>query len=333
MTLFSARHSEAETPHWRAAAAISISRAVAPALRRYSCELRTARLPPVDMSPHTRLRARFSCGGANSAFTLLQSHSSSSATSMDSAVKLPCPISDLATRMTTVSSGSITTQAVISAAPPAARTGCGPNGISNPSASEPPTAATLARTERRSMCAMSFMAGAGHAERVLQHPQEGRAGIDVDVVRLSLDGETHRSLLNDEAGQSRRSGGLSDRRSRSSRRADAVVLQRDRAEALAGRRVDRVEHRRRGHPDRGLADSAPEAAGGHDNGLDLGHLADAQHVIGIEVRLLDRAILDRALAVDERGQAVDEGARHLPFDLGRIDRGARIGGADNTMDL
>src|SRR6266446_4049574 len=285
MTLFSARHSEAETPHWRAAAAISISRAVAPALPTYSCELRTARLPPVDMSPHTRLRARFSCGGANSAFTLLQSHSSSSATSMDSAVKLPCPISDLATRMTTVSSGSITTQAVISGAPPAARTGCGPNGISNPSASEPPTAATLARTERRSMCAMSFMASAGHAE------------------------------------QSRRSGGLDDRRSRSSRRADAVVLQRDRAEALAGRRVDRVEHRRRRHPDRGLADAGPEAAGGHDNGLDLGHLADAQHVVGIEVRLLDRAILDRALAVDERGQAVDEGARHLPFDLGRIDRG------------
>ena len=63
------------------------------------------RLAPVDMLPQTRLRLRFSCGGANSAFTLLQSHSSSSATSIGSAVKLPWPISDLATRMVTVSSG------------------------------------------------------------------------------------------------------------------------------------------------------------------------------------------------------------------------------------
>jgi hypothetical protein len=34
MTLFSAWHSAGGTPHWAAAAAISISRAVAPALRR-----------------------------------------------------------------------------------------------------------------------------------------------------------------------------------------------------------------------------------------------------------------------------------------------------------
>ncbi len=33
---------------------IRIARAVAPALRKKSCEVRIERLPPVDMSPHTR---------------------------------------------------------------------------------------------------------------------------------------------------------------------------------------------------------------------------------------------------------------------------------------
>src|SRR5262249_14437427 len=59
------------------------------------------------------------------------------------------PISDLATRMVTVSSGSITIQAVISWADGTACTARGPNGISKPRTSEPPTAATLARNDRR----------------------------------------------------------------------------------------------------------------------------------------------------------------------------------------
>ena len=152
MILLAARHSDAATFHCCAAAAISIARAVAPALRKNSCEERMARLPPVDMSPQARLRTRFSCGGANSALTLLQSHSSSSATSIGSAVKLPCPISDLATWIVTVSSRPITTQAVISRALSAARTPRGPNGMSKPSESALPTAATLTRNERRSIC-------------------------------------------------------------------------------------------------------------------------------------------------------------------------------------
>ena len=52
VTLLSAAlHSLAGTPHCWAAAAISISRPVAPALRRYSCELRMVRLPTEAMSP------------------------------------------------------------------------------------------------------------------------------------------------------------------------------------------------------------------------------------------------------------------------------------------
>jgi hypothetical protein len=111
-----AAHSVSGTFQRAAAAAISMARAVAPARRKSFCDALMERLAPVDILPQTRSRLRFSWGGANSAFTLLQSHSSSSATSIGSAVKLPWPISDLATRMVTVSSGSITIQAVISRA-------------------------------------------------------------------------------------------------------------------------------------------------------------------------------------------------------------------------
>src|SRR5256885_10024900 len=59
MKLFDAEHSDAGTPHCCAAAAISISRAVAPALRKYSWELRIVRLPTAAISPQARLRFTF----------------------------------------------------------------------------------------------------------------------------------------------------------------------------------------------------------------------------------------------------------------------------------
>jgi hypothetical protein len=149
MVLFSAWHSHAGTAQRAAAAAISISRAVAPAWRRVCCEALTERLALVDMSPQTRCRLRFSAGAANSGFTRRQSHSSSSATSMGSAVKMPWPISERATRMTTVSSGQITIQALTSGAASPARAGSPPSGSSKPSTKPPPMAAALARKERR----------------------------------------------------------------------------------------------------------------------------------------------------------------------------------------
>ena len=154
MTLFSARHSAAGTPHCAAAADISISRAVAPAVRSACCEPRTERLAPVDMSPHARWRLRFSSGATYSGVTRLQSQASSSATSIGNAVDMPCPISDLATRMTTESSGAMMIQAVISALPSDPCVGMLSNGIAKPSVSEPPNAAALARSERRSSGAM-----------------------------------------------------------------------------------------------------------------------------------------------------------------------------------
>ena len=56
---------------------------------------------------------------------------------------VPCPISERAMRMTTLSSGLITTQAVTSGEPSAARTTLGTERKSTPSASPPPKAAAL----------------------------------------------------------------------------------------------------------------------------------------------------------------------------------------------
>ena len=105
ITLLAAVHSEAGTFHSLAAAWISISRAAAPPLRTYSCDVRMPRLPPVEKSPHTRLRATFWPGVGYSDVTFDQSHSSSSATSWARPVSVPWPISERAMRMTTVSSG------------------------------------------------------------------------------------------------------------------------------------------------------------------------------------------------------------------------------------
>ena len=142
MTLFAALHSAAGTFHWFGRGLRSASsRAAAPPLRTYSCDMRMPRLPPVEKSPQTRLRATLWPGVGYSVVTFDQSHSSSSATSWARPVSVPCPISERAMRMTTVSSGRITTQALISGEPSAARTTVGPNGRRKPSARPPPTAA------------------------------------------------------------------------------------------------------------------------------------------------------------------------------------------------
>src|SRR5450830_325369 len=77
----------------------------------------------------------------------------------------------------------------------------------------------------------------------------------------------------------------------------AVVLQRQIAHPLAGGGEDGVEHRRRSHRNRRLADTAPEAAGRHDDRLHLRHLIQLHYLIGIEVLLLHLAVFQRALAV------------------------------------
>src|SRR2546429_6540978 len=107
------------------------------------------RLPPVAMSPQTRLRARFCPGKTCSVATFFQSHSSSSATSCARPVSVPCPISERAMRITQVLSGLTTTQALTSV--PAAVAACADptNGSLNPSARPPPAAVELTMNLRR----------------------------------------------------------------------------------------------------------------------------------------------------------------------------------------
>ena len=152
-----ATHSAAGTFQRAAAAPISISRAMAPACRNASWENAIDRLAPVDKSPQSSRRRRFSAGATSSVRTVDQSHSSSSATSMARPVIAPCPISELAMRMTTVLSGWITIQAVISvlslSSPGTGGEGAvaeaAANGMAKPRASPPPTALIPASKRRR----------------------------------------------------------------------------------------------------------------------------------------------------------------------------------------
>src|ERR1700760_3062479 len=154
------------------------------------------RLPPVEKSPQTRLRATLWPGVGNSVTTLDQSHSSSSATSWARPVSEPWPISERATRITTVSSGRITTQALTSGEPSAARTIVGPpKGMSRPSARPAPTAAVPMTKERRLRGATCLFMSASSSvrDRVdrFAHLLEGAAAadigdglVDVGVARL-----------------------------------------------------------------------------------------------------------------------------------------------------
>src|SRR6202044_1683596 len=129
---------------------MSIIRAIAPPLRTYSLDSRMPRLPPVEKSPHTRLRATFWPGVGNSVVTFDQSALSSSATSCARPVSVPWPISERAMRMTMVSSGLITTQASTSGEPSSARTTVlAPSGRLKPSARPAPAADEPTMKERR----------------------------------------------------------------------------------------------------------------------------------------------------------------------------------------
>src|SRR5215211_6475446 len=153
------------------------------------------RLPPVEKSPQTRLRATFWPGVGYSHSTFDQSHSSSSATSWARPVRVPCPISDRAIRMITVSSGFTTTQALTSGGR-AWACASRPSGMWNPN--ESPAAAELTRNDRRFIRGISFMTASSSRARgsgvdcradllVGAAPADvGDVGVDVGVGRLCL---------------------------------------------------------------------------------------------------------------------------------------------------
>src|SRR5687768_4530286 len=89
-------------------------------------------------------------------------------------------------RMTTVSSGRITTQALTSGEPSAARKTAGPpKGISRPRARPPVTAAEETMKERRFMV-MAFSSGLGCGVDGFAHLLEGAAATDVGDARVDV---------------------------------------------------------------------------------------------------------------------------------------------------
>src|SRR5205807_9754889 len=138
--------------------------------------------------------------GANSILTLVQSASSSSATSIGSAVATPWPISERSTTMSTLLSGLIRSHAlgangaagVVATRPPAGRW--------NPMTSPAPAAAVVSRNSRRETFESALMS------RSLRGPVDrrpdaligaaaanvGHRGVDVGVRGVRLLGEQRR---------------------------------------------------------------------------------------------------------------------------------------------
>src|SRR5215212_538272 len=112
-----------------------------------------------------------------------------------------------------------------------------------------------------------------------------------------------------------------------------LIPQWHRPDTLSGRREVSVENGRSSHADCRLADASPEAAARHQDRFHLRHLADPHRIVGVEIRLLDAAILHGASAVEQSRQAVDERTRDLAFDLRGIDGMARISGGNDAMHL
>src|SRR6516164_9281861 len=106
--------------------------------------------------------------------------------------------------------------------------------------------------------------------------------------------------------------------------AQTVILQWQRAHALAGGGKDRVAQSRSERRYRRFADAAPKLAAWHDDGFDLWRVRKPQHFVSVEVRLLGGAILDGDFAVERCGQRVDDRALHLHFDRERVDHMAGI---------
>src|SRR5688572_30751175 len=138
------------------------------------------RLPPVEKLPHARPRARFWPGVGYSVVTFAQSQSSSSATSWARPVSVPWPISERAMRITTVSSGCTTTQALISGVPAAAL--AVPRGTWKPSARPPRPAAEPTRNARRETSSAVVM---------IPLLWRGSALANVHALRGELDGGAH----------------------------------------------------------------------------------------------------------------------------------------------
>src|SRR5690606_2438568 len=71
----------------------------------------------------------------------------------------------------------------------------------------------------------------------------------------------------------------------------------------------------------------------YDVHFDFGHLVDAQHLVVVEVRLHDLAVVQRNFAHEQRRQAIADAAFHLRNDNIRVDGDTAVEGAYDALDL
>src|SRR5262245_43534243 len=109
-------------------------------------------------------------------------------------------------------------------------------------------------------------------------------------------------------------------------------VERQLAQALAGCREDRVGNRGNDSRGSGFAHPARRLGALEDVNLDGGRLVHAQHLVGIEVGLLDTAVFQRDLAVERRRDAEDDPALDLRLHGIGIDHSAAIDRADDAPD-
>src|SRR5258706_1244185 len=171
ITPFATRISETGACHFSAAAATSIARATAPALRSCSHELASAVLPPVPCAgPHRRLLYFAASAGAPSTRTCDQSASSSSATSVGRPVYVPWPISRCLTITVTVLSLATRTKALAAKPRCRNRLSSWPRAAGRPSGN--PTASSSPPEACRKRRRLAFLT-----------PGMGLAAFDPDVLK------------------------------------------------------------------------------------------------------------------------------------------------------
>src|SRR5262249_14375591 len=79
------------------------------------------------------------------------------------------------------------------------------------------------------------------------------------------------------------------------------------------------------------AAARPEAAARHQHALDLRHPSHAEHLIVVEIRLLDAAVPNRDLTIERGGESIDYGTFDLHLDAHWIYHGAGIDGDDDAV--
>ena len=112
-----------------------------------------------------------------------------------------------------------------------------------------------------------------------------------------------------------------------------IAREREDAHALARCGVDRVGDRRPDRRHTRLADPCRPLGAWNHVDFHLRHFVEAQHVVTVEIALLDSAARDGDLRLHDGTEAEADPAFHLGPDDVWVDRHSAIDGADDALDL